>query len=195
VYGDPLVHPQPETYWGNVNPRGPRACYDEAKRFSEAYVSTATTFKKLNSATVRIFNTYGPRMRLDDGRIVPELCRQALLNQPLTIHGDGLQTRSFCYVSDLVRGLIQLFESSIQEPINLGNPIEYRVLDFAATVRKLTQSAAPITHLPGRLDDPKKRCPDITRAQTLLGWNPTVPLEEGLQSSLNYFKMQLKQKS
>jgi dTDP-glucose 4,6-dehydratase len=191
VYGDPLVHPQTESYWGNVNPIGPRACYDEAKRFGEAYVSTATRLKNLNGAIVRIFNTYGPRMRIDDGRIVPELCRQVLENKPLTIHGEGLQTRSFCFVSDLVEGIIRLFESNTHSPVNIGNPTERTVLEFAETVKKLSGCASPIQHLPARVDDPKKRCPDITQAKNLLKWEPQVSLEEGLQLSLEYFRTQL----
>ena len=191
VYGDPLVHPQTEDYFGNVNPIGPRACYDETKRFGEAYVSTAIRFKKLNAGIVRIFNTYGPRMRLDDGRIVPELCRQAMAGEPLSIHGDGLQTRSFCYVSDLVEGILRLFQSSEHGPINIGNPVERTVLDFAEVVRKLSKSRSPIEHSPGRVDDPKRRCPDISRAKRLLGWSPQVDLEEGLQLSLDYFRTQV----
>jgi dTDP-glucose 4,6-dehydratase len=191
VYGDPLVHPQTESYWGNVNPNGPRACYDETKRFAEAYVSTATRLKNLNGGIVRIFNTYGPRMRIDDGRVVPELCRQAMQNQPLTVHGNGLQTRSFCFVSDLVEGILRLFESDIHDPVNIGNPQERSMMDFAEKVRQLTGTKAPIEHLPARVDDPKKRCPDITRAKSLLGWSPKVDLEEGLKESLNYFRTQL----
>ena len=191
IYGDPLVHPQSENYWGNVNPNGPRACYDEAKRFGEAYVSTANLFKNFNGGIVRIFNTYGPRMRIDDGRIVPELCRQALTQAPLTIHGDGKQTRSFCYVSDLVDGIIRLFESNLKDPVNIGNPIERTVLDFAEMVRRLTPYPLKIESLPGRTDDPKRRCPDITRAKQLLGWSPQVHLEEGLKVSLDYFRTQL----
>lgn len=188
IYGDPNVHPQTEDYWGNVNTIGPRACYDEAKRFAEAYVSTAIRFKKLNGAIVRIFNTYGPRMRIDDGRIVPELCKQALSNQPLTVHGDGLQTRSFCYVSDLVTGIIRLFESDLHTPVNIGNPIERTVLEFAQAVKELSQSTSQVTHLPARVDDPKRRCPDITKAKKLLGWNPEVDLKTGLKASIDYFK-------
>ena len=188
IYGDPLVHPQPETYWGNVNTLGPRACYDETKRFAEAYVSTAVRHKKLNAGIVRIFNTYGPKMRLDDGRIVPELCRQALKGEPLTIHGDGLQTRSFCFVSDLVDGIVRLFHSQIQVPVNIGNPVERTLLEFAAVLQKITGSTTPFKHLPAREDDPKRRCPDISRARTLLGWNPTVDLEQGLQLSVEYFQ-------
>lgn len=191
VYGDPLVHPQQENYWGNVNPIGPRACYDETKRFAEAYVSTAIRFKNLNAGIVRIFNTYGPRMRIDDGRIVPELCRQALTGKPLTIHGDGKQTRSFCFVSDLVDGIVKLFESQVHEPVNIGNPSEKTVLEFAEAVVRLSQSQSKVEHLPGRVDDPKQRCPDITRAKKHLDWTPKVSLEEGLRASLDYFRGQI----
>lgn len=188
IYGDPLVHPQNEAYWGNVNTIGPRACYDETKRFAEAYVSTATRLKALNGAIVRIFNTYGPRMRVDDGRIVPELCAQALRGADLTVHGDGSQTRSFCFVSDLVDGIILLFESSVRDPVNIGNPVERSVMDFARAVQRLAQSRSGIRHLPARPDDPRRRCPDITRARTLLGWQPRVDFEEGLRRSLEYFR-------
>ncbi|MBI2711565.1 MAG: GDP-mannose 4,6-dehydratase [Bdellovibrio sp.] len=188
IYGDPLVHPQPETYWGNVNTIGPRACYDETKRFAEAYVSTAARYKNLNAGIVRIFNTYGPRMRLDDGRIVPELCRQALRGEPMTIHGTGLQTRSFCYVSDLVDGIVRLFNSQVNVPVNLGNPVERTLLEFATVLQKITGSTTAVQHLPAREDDPKRRCPDIQRARTLLGWSPSVDLEQGLQLSLDYFQ-------
>jgi dTDP-glucose 4,6-dehydratase len=188
IYGDPLVHPQPETYWGNVNTLGPRACYDETKRFAEAYVSTAIRHKRLNAGIVRIFNTYGPKMRLDDGRIVPELCRQALSGEPLTIHGTGLQTRSFCYVSDLVEGILRLFQSQVNIPVNLGNPVERTLIEFAEVLQKITQSTTPLKYLPVREDDPKRRCPDITRARELLNWSPGVGLEQGLQFSLEYFK-------
>jgi dTDP-glucose 4,6-dehydratase len=202
VYGDPLEHPQKETYWGNVNPIGPRACYDEAKRFAEAYVSTAVKApgvdrhrgykgKPLNGAIVRIFNTYGPRMRPDDGRVVPELCIQALRGQPLTVHGEGKQTRSFCYVSDLVEGIVKLFESREMGPVNIGNPVERTIREFAETVIRLTASKSLIKSLPARQDDPSRRCPDITRAQKLLGWSPQVELEEGLSRTIEYFKSQL----
>jgi dTDP-glucose 4,6-dehydratase len=191
VYGDPLVHPQPESYWGNVNPNGPRACYDEAKRFAEAYVSTARDLKSLNAGIVRIFNTYGPRMRINDGRVVPELCRQAMMGEPLTVHGDGKQTRSFCYVSDLVRGIISLFESNEKNPVNIGNPVERTILEFAEVVREISGTSVPVKNLPGRVDDPKKRCPDITRATTILGWKPEVDLHEGLQKSWESFRAQL----
>lgn len=188
IYGDPLVHPQNEEYWGNVNTIGPRACYDETKRFAEAYVSTATRLAGLNGGMVRIFNTYGPRMRPDDGRIVPELCMQAIRGQALTVHGDGQQTRSFCYVSDLVDGIVRYFESSLTQPVNIGNPVERTVLEFAQVVSKLTSGKSEIRYLPGRQDDPKRRCPDITRARTLLGWEPKVDLETGLKASLEYFR-------
>lgn len=191
VYGDPLVHPQNEDYWGNVNPIGPRACYDETKRFAEAYVSTAIRLKNFNGGIVRIFNTYGPRMRLNDGRIVPELCRQVLQDQPITLHGDGKQTRSFCYISDLVEGIVRLFESNIHHPVNLGNPVEHTVLEFAETLKKLTQSNVPIEYHPGRTDDPKRRCPDITVAKRVIDWIPQIKLEEGLQKSLDSFRKQL----
>jgi dTDP-glucose 4,6-dehydratase len=191
VYGDPLVHPQREDYWGNVNPVGPRACYDETKRFAEAYVSTAIRLKGLNAGIVRIFNTYGPRMRMDDGRIVPELCRKLLTRQKLVIHGDGLQTRSFCFVSDLVEGIVRLFESEIKDPVNLGNPDERTVLNFAETLCQLQKGTLQLEHLPARPDDPKKRCPDITQAKKRLGWTPQVSLEEGLKITLDAFAEQL----
>jgi dTDP-glucose 4,6-dehydratase len=201
IYGDPLVHPQKEDYWGNVNTIGPRACYDETKRFAEAYVSTAIRGvgrtpegkprKALNGGMVRIFNTYGPRMRPDDGRIVPEFCIQALTGKSLTLHGDGKQTRSFCYVSDLVDGIVRLFESDIKEPVNVGNPVERTVYEFAEAVIRLAGSSSKLTYTPARPDDPKRRCPDITRAKTLLGWSPRVDLEEGLKASLDYFRTQL----
>ncbi|MCM2323992.1 MAG: SDR family oxidoreductase [Oligoflexia bacterium] len=188
IYGDPLVHPQSEDYWGNVNTIGPRACYDETKRFAEAYVSSAARKEGLDARIVRIFNTYGPRMRPDDGRIVPELCMQALKGEPLTIHGQGRQTRSFCFVSDLVEGVIRLFESEVKQPVNIGNPSERTVMDFAQAVLKLTGSRSALRHLPERPDDPRRRCPDITRARTLLGWSPKVELETGLAACIDYFK-------
>lgn len=201
IYGDPLVHPQKEDYWGNVNTLGPRACYDETKRFAEALVSTAirgvgkwggASYSPLNGAMVRIFNTYGPRMRPDDGRVVPELCVQALKGEELTLHGSGQQTRSFCFVSDLVEGIFKLFESDVKVPVNIGNPVERSILEFAQVVKKLTGSQSAIRHLPAREDDPKKRCPDITRARTLLGWQPKVDLEDGLRASLDYFKTEMR---
>ncbi len=193
IYGDPLVHPQNEEYWGNVNTIGPRACYDETKRFAEAYVSTAirlpsSSGKKLNGAIVRIFNTYGPRMRPDDGRIVPELCMQGLRGQSLTVHGDGSQTRSFCVVSELVEGIIRLFESDIHVPVNIGNPVERSVLEFAEVVRDLTGGRSDVRKTAAREDDPRRRCPDITRARTLLGWAPEVDLREGLMRTIDYFR-------
>ena len=191
IYGDPEVHPQKEEYWGNVNTIGPRACYDETKRFAEAYVSSAIRWKNLNAGIVRIFNTYGPRMRLDDGRVVPELCRQALEGRPLTIHGEGKQTRSFCFVSDLIDGIFRLFESDVRVPVNCGNPVEKTVLEFAETVRKITRSTSPIEHLPAREDDPRRRCPDITRAKTLLNWEPRISLEEGLRHSIEHFQTEM----
>lgn len=201
IYGDPLVHPQKEDYWGNVNSIGPRACYDEAKRFAEDYVSTAirgvgrssdgSPRKALNGGIVRIFNTYGPRMRPDDGRVVPELCIQAIQGRPLTIHGEGLQTRSFCYVSDLVEGIIRLFESDVRIPVNIGNPVERTVREFAEIVLRMSGSQSQLKRLPAREDDPRCRCPDITRARTLLGWEPQVSLDQGLQASLDYFRTQL----
>jgi len=200
IYGDPLVHPQKETYWGNVNTVGPRSCYDEAKRFAEAYVYTAMAgmgsyqgkdYKPLNGAMVRIFNTYGPRMRPDDGRVVPALCTQALSGQPLTVYGDGGQTRSFCFVSDLVEGIMRLFESDLKEPVNIGNPREMKIMDFAQTILKLSNSSSEIKHLESRQDDPKQRCPDITKAKSLLGWEPNVDLEEGLAKTLEHFKKSL----
>jgi nucleoside-diphosphate-sugar epimerase len=195
-YGDPHVHPQQEDYWGNVNPIGPRACYDEAKRFAEAYVSTAirgvnvpghTRYEPFNAGIVRIFNTYGPRMRPDDGRVVPALCMQAIEGHTLTMHGDGKQTRSFCYVSDLVEGIVRLFESDVKVPVNIGNPVEYELLQFAEILKKLAKKSVGNKFLPARPDDPKRRCPDITRAKTLLKWTPQVSLEEGLAKTLHYF--------
>ncbi len=202
IYGDPLVHPQAEGYWGNVSTTGPRACYDEAKRFAEAYVTTAMRSaggpdrqgpaRALDARLVRIFNTYGPRMRADDGRVVPELCMQALRGEPLTVHGEGKQTRSFCFVSDLCEGIFRLFESDVRLPVNVGNPVERSILEFAQTVAKLAGNPkAGIRHLPARPDDPWRRCPDIARAKELLAWTTLVPLEEGLARSLEYFRTQL----
>ena len=200
VYGDPLEHPQKETYWGNVNSIGPRACYDEAKRFSEAYVSSAShnsngilkkDTKPLNAGIVRIFNTYGPRMRPNDGRVVPELCMQALKGEPLSIHGDGKQTRSFCFVSDLVSGIFKLYENDYRKPVNIGNPIEYSILDFAEVVREIVNPKLEIKHLGARVDDPRKRCPDITTAKSILNWEPKVSLKEGLAQTLEFFRCEL----
>lgn len=186
VYGDPLEHPQRETYFGNVNPTGVRACYDEAKRFSEAYVSTAIR-AGLKGHIVRIFNTYGPRMRLDDGRAIPEFFRKAMSGQPLPICGNGLQTRSFCYVTDLVAGIVALYESDVYVPVNIGNPAEITLLQLAEVMRKVLGRNLEVQHLAAREDDPKQRRPDITRAQQLLGWSPSVSLEFGLRETFRYF--------
>jgi len=188
VYGDPLVHPQPESYWGNVNPVGPRGCYDEAKRFAEAMTVAYRDFHGIDTRIVRIFNTYGPRMRPNDGRIVPSLIGQALCGEPLTVFGDGSQTRSFCYVSDLIDGIVRLLMSDVRDPVNVGNPAEMTVLEFAETIRKLTGTAAPIVHRPLPVDDPKQRRPDITKARTLLGWEPKVALQPGLVETIAYFR-------
>ncbi|HQR46494.1 MAG TPA: SDR family oxidoreductase [Thermoanaerobaculia bacterium] len=188
VYGDPLVHPQPETYWGNVNPVGPRGCYDEAKRFAEAMTVAYRDFHGIDTRIVRIFNTYGPRMRPNDGRIVPSLISQALKNEPLTVFGDGSQTRSFCYVSDLIDGIVRLLLSGIKDPVNVGNPAEMTVLEFAETIRRATGASAPIVRRPLPVDDPKQRRPDITRARTELGWEPKVPLADGLEATIAYFR-------
>ncbi len=188
VYGDPLVHPQPETYWGNVNPIGIRGVYDEAKRFAEAITMAYHRIHGVDTRIIRIFNTYGPRMRLDDGRVVPNFVGQALRGQPLTVYGDGSQTRSFCYVSDLVDGMVRLLMSSENDPVNIGNPIELPIRLFAETINRLTGNPAGLTFEPLPVDDPKQRRPDITRAHTLLGWQPVVPLEAGLAQTINYFK-------
>jgi dTDP-glucose 4,6-dehydratase len=187
-YGDPLVHPQVETYWGNVNPVGPRSCYDESKRFAEAL--TMAYHRKYGVATniARIFNTYGPRMKLNDGRIVPAFLDQALRGDPITVFGDGTQTRSFCYVSDLVDGLYRLMHSSERDPVNLGNPVELTVLEFAEAIRSLTGSSSEIVFRPLPQDDPRQRKPDISKARRLLGWEPQVPLEEGLRLTAEYFR-------
>jgi dTDP-glucose 4,6-dehydratase len=188
VYGDPLVHPQPETYWGNVNPIGPRGVYDEAKRFAEAITMAYRRAHGVDTRIVRIFNTYGERMRPRDGRVVPALICQALAGEPMTVFGDGSQTRSFCYVADLIEGIYRLLLSDIPEPVNIGNPAELSVLDFARTIRRLTGSASEIVFRPLPVDDPKVRQPDIAKARSLLGWEPTVKLEEGLQKTIAYFR-------
>ena len=188
VYGDPLVHPQPESYWGNVNPVGPRGCYDEAKRFAEAITMAYQRARGVDTRIVRIFNTYGPRMRPGDGRVVSNLIMQALRGEPLTLYGDGSQTRSFCYVSDEVEGIYRLFLSEERQPVNIGNPDEFTVRQLAELVLELTGSTSPITSLPLPTDDPKVRQPDITRARTLLGWAPTIPLREGLATTIAYFR-------
>lgn len=187
VYGDPLVHPQVETYWGNVNPIGPRGVYDEAKRFAEAIVMAYHRVHNVATRIVRIFNTYGPRMRPRDGRIVPAFCCQALKNEPLTVFGDGTQTRSFCYVADLIEGIYRLMMSDHTDPVNIGNPRELSVMDFARTIQKLTGTTAPIVHKPLPVDDPKVRQPNIEKARRLLQWEPRMPLEEGLQLTIDYF--------
>ena len=191
VYGDPLEHPQKETYWGNVNPIGPRGVYDEAKRFAEAITTAYHRYHGLDTKIVRIFNTYGPRMRLHDGRAVPAFMSQALRGEDVTIFGTGSQTRSFCYVSDLVDGVIRLLESNVNDPVNIGNPHEMTIEEIARTIIRLTGSKSRIVYRPLPEDDPKVRQPDITRARTLLGWEPKVPLEEGLRKTLEYFRTQV----
>ncbi len=187
IYGDPLVHPQPESYWGNVNSIGLRGCYDEAKRFAEAIVMAYHRQHSVDTKIVRIFNSYGSRMRLHDGRIVPNLCRQALLGEPLTVYGDGSQTRSFCFVDDLVDGIYRLAMSKENLPVNIGNPNEFTVLEFTHLVKELTGARSEIIFQPLPQDDPRQRQPDITRARTLLGWEPRVQLREGLATTLEYF--------
>jgi dTDP-glucose 4,6-dehydratase len=187
VYGDPLIHPQTEAYWGNVNPIGPRSVYDEAKRFSEAITMAYHRYHGLDTRIVRIFNTYGPRMRPRDGRVVSNFIVQALSGEPLTVYGDGSQTRSFCYVSDEVEGIYRLFMQGDSEPTNIGNPDEYTVKQLAELVVELTGSAAPIVYEPLPVDDPKVRKPDITRARTRLGWEPTVNVRDGLARTIEYF--------
>ena len=187
VYGDPQVHPQPETYWGNVNPIGPRGVYDEAKRYGEALTMAYHGQQGVNTAIVRIFNTYGPRMRPNDGRAVPTFVRQALEGKPLTVFGDGTQTRSFCYVDDLIRGLVALAESEEHLPVNLGNPREFTLMELAETVLRITGSKSEIVHEALPVDDPQVRQPDITRAKQLLGWEPEIQLEEGLKRMLPSF--------
>jgi dTDP-glucose 4,6-dehydratase len=184
VYGDPHVHPQPESYWGNVNPIGPRGVYDEAKRYSEAMTMAYQRQQGVDTAIVRIFNTYGPRMRPHDGRAIPTFVRQALGNKPITVFGDGSQTRSFCYVDDLVRGLHLLATSGEHLPVNIGNPAEFTVLELAETVIRVTGSTSEIVHEALPVDDPRVRRPDIERASALLGWSPEVELEEGLRRML-----------
>jgi dTDP-glucose 4,6-dehydratase len=192
VYGDPLVNPQPETYWGNVNPIGPRGVYDEAKRFGEAMTLAYRRYHGVDTRIVRIFNTYGPRMRPNDGRVVSNFIVQALQNKPLTVYGEGTQTRSFCYVSDLIKGIVALLEvegsPDLDMPVNIGNPGERTVRELAQLVLKLTGSSSTIVTEPLPVDDPKVRCPDIRRAQSLLGWQPDFPVERGLQLTIEYFK-------
>ena len=188
VYGDPLVHPQPESYWGNVNPVGPRGVYDEAKRFAEAMVMAYHRYHGLDTRIVRIFNTYGPRMRPNDGRVVPAFVQQALTGDPLTVFGDGTQTRSFCFVSDLVDGIWRLLNSDHNDPVNIGNPAEMTILQFADTIRDIIGSDSEITLKPLPVDDPKTRQPDITLARELLGWQPQVSLRDGLTETIDYFR-------
>ena len=191
VYGDPLIHPQREDYWGNVNPVGPRGVYDEAKRFAEAMTMAYHRFHGIETRIVRIFNTYGERMRANDGRVVPAFISQALRNEPLTVFGDGSQTRSFCYVSDLIDGIYRLLMSDETQPTNIGNPAEMTVLQFAQVIKRLTGATAPIEFRPLPEDDPKIRRPDITKARKLLGWEPRVPLEEGISRTIDYFRSAL----
>jgi dTDP-glucose 4,6-dehydratase len=188
VYGDPLVHPQPESYWGNVNPVGPRGVYDEAKRFAEAMTMAYHRFHGVDTRIVRIFNTYGPRMRPRDGRVVSNFIVQALRGEPLTVYGDGSQTRSFCYVDDLITGIERAFERGTPDPVNLGNPVEYTVRQLAEVVSRLTGGAAGIVERALPVDDPRVRRPDISRARALLDWEPAVPLEEGLRRTIDYFR-------
>jgi dTDP-glucose 4,6-dehydratase len=188
VYGDPLEHPQKETYWGNVNPIGPRGVYDEAKRFAEAMTVAYRRFHGVNTKIVRIFNTYGPRMRVNDGRAVPAFMSQALRNEDVTVFGDGRQTRSFCYVSDLVAGILKLMEAPVNDPVNIGNPQELTIEQIARKIIEMTGSKSRIVYKPLPEDDPKVRQPDITRARTLLGWEPKVTLEEGLTKTVDYFR-------
>jgi len=187
-YGDPEVHPQVETYWGRVNPIGPRSVYDEAKRFSEAAVTAWQRYYGVDTHLVRIFNTYGPRLQANDGRVISNFMMQALAGKPLTIYGDGLQTRSFCYVSDLVDGIVRLSQSSEHTPVNIGNPVEFTMLECAREVLDVTGSKSEIVHQPLPQDDPTRRRPDITKARTLLGWEPKISLREGLERSLAYFQ-------
>ena len=191
VYGDPLVHPQNEEYWGNVNPLGPRGVYDEAKRFAEALTMAYHRAHGIETRIVRIFNTHGPRMRLNDGRVVPNFISQALRGEPLTVYGDGSQTRSFCYVSDLVEGIVRLLRSDYNLPVNVGNPREVSILQFAEVIKKLIGSKSEIVFHPLPVDDPKVRQPDITRARKLLGWEPRVGLEEGLSNTIEYFRTKI----
>ena len=187
-YGDPLEHPQSESYWGNVNPIGPRGVYDEAKRFAEAMTMAYHRYHKVDTHIVRIFNTYGPRMRLKDGRVVPAFVGQALRGEALTVFGEGQQTRSFCFCSDLIDGIYRLSRCDFHEPVNIGNPTEFTILDFAKLIIKLTGSKSKITHEPLPVDDPKQRRPNISRAKELLGWEPKVKLEDGLRQAIEYFK-------
>jgi len=187
VYGDPKVNPQPESYWGNVNPIGIRGCYDEAKRFAEALVMAYYRIHNVDTRIARIFNTYGPKMRKNDGRAVPNFISQALSNKPITVYGDGKQTRSFCYISDLIEGIYKLMVSNINDPVNLGNPDEHTIIEFARIVKKLTNSESEIIYENLPVDDPRVRRPDISKAKKELGWEPTVSLKEGLKETINNF--------
>ena len=191
VYGDPLIHPQREDYWGNVNPVGPRGVYDEAKRFAEAMTMAYHRYHSLDTRIVRIFNTFGPRMRMNDGRAIPNFIRQALTGEPLTVYGDGTQTRSFMYVSDLVEGIWQLMRAPLPDPVNIGNPQEMTLLDLARRIRHLTGSQAPIVFMPLPVDDPRVRQPDIGRAKAMLGWEPRVDVDEGLRRTIAWFRQTL----
>jgi dTDP-glucose 4,6-dehydratase len=191
VYGDPEVHPQPESYRGSVSCTGPRAMYDEAKRYAEAMTMSYHRVHNIDTRIVRIFNTYGPRMALDDGRVVPNFVGQALRGEPLTVYGDGSQTRSFCYVSDLVEGIVRLIDVQENEPVNLGNPHEISILDFARRINELTRNPAGIIYKPLPPDDPTRRCPDITKAKQLLNWQPTVGLDEGMEKTIAWFQRQV----
>jgi len=186
-YGDPLQHPQKETYWGHVNPIGPRSVYDESKRFAEAVTMAYHRYYGVDTRILRIFNTYGPRLQLNDGRVISNFMKQALRGEPLTVYGDGRQTRSFCYVTDEVEGILRLAWSDIHDPVNVGNPQEFTILDCAHLVLKITGSESAILHAPLPVDDPKQRCPDITKARRLFGWEPVVDLESGLRLSMSYF--------
>jgi len=188
VYGDPLVHPQPESYWGNVNSVGPRSVYDEAKRAAEAYVMAYRRARGVDTRIVRIFNTYGPRMRRDDGRAVPQFITQALAGDPLTIHGDGSQTRSLCYVDDLIDGIERLLASGCTDPVNLGNPHELTIGELAVVIRELCDSDSPVEHHPLPVDDPRQRCPDIARARGVLQWEPSIELREGLRRTIAWWR-------
>jgi dTDP-glucose 4,6-dehydratase len=190
-YGDPLIHPQKEDYWGNVNPIGPRGVYDEAKRFAEAMTMAYHRYHGVDTKIVRIFNTYGPRMRLRDGRVVPAFIGQALTGQPLTVFGDGQQTRSFCYVSDLIDGIYRLSQSSFHEPVNIGNPREMTIRQFGEEIIRITGTESKMDFHPLPEDDPKVRQPDITRARTLLGWEPKIDFDEGIRLTIDYFRGQL----
>ena len=188
VYGDPLINPQSESYWGNVNPVGVRGCYDEAKRFAEALAMAYHRIHNLDTKIVRIFNTYGPRMRKNDGRVVPNFITQSLKNAPITVYGDGKQTRSFCYVSDLIDGIYNLMISDLNDPVNIGNPEEHTILEFAELIKELTKSKSKIAFEPLPLDDPHVRCPDITKARKELKWEPQVELKTGLKKTIDWFK-------